>query len=149
MVLKPDAVFAWEASAETLREIKLPGLIQITVPSGTDEERVADRLSYWKLVGDASGQADRADALTKRYFKKKEALQASLSAARTKTRVAILNGYQGLGLLLGKGNYLDYDLDFVGAENAASTFRPSGIVDMEQLLLGVCPRISLRSAEYS
>ncbi len=135
MLLQPDAVFAGGLTYAPLKEVEMPGLIEVNVGLTRDKQMLSLQ-KVWLLIGRVADKNYRANALMKRYLDKLQALKALIpEQAGKKMQVVYLNGYAGLGLIGGKDFYLNYALSFVGAENAARNFSFSGVANLEQVLL--------------
>jgi iron complex transport system substrate-binding protein len=135
LALHPDAVFTWSHASDSLKAIQLPSLVQVRLTIGNFPAEI-DR---WRLLGAVAGKQQRAETLLQGWLRRREILRQNLQTRRAvPVRVVILNRVLDSWVLgSGRNFYLNDDLEFAGAKNAASNIVFSNIPGSapEQLMM--------------
>jgi iron complex transport system substrate-binding protein len=129
--LKPDIVFVDARDVHVLKNVGLPGLMEITWDS---QNPVQSRNRMWKQMGGAAGKSGRAGTLMDRYSARIEVLRASPPTG-CQPRVLYINLQNGSWFTTNGDYYIAYKLEMVGATNVSKDLKLTTRADLEQLLL--------------
>lgn len=129
--LKPDVLFVDARDAHLLKELGLPGLMEISWDS---QNPIQSRNKMWRQMGGAAGKSGRAAALMERYSTEAEALTTRLPVGR-QPRVLYVHLQDGSWFTTNGDYYISYKLEMVGAVNVSKDLKVTSQADLEQLLL--------------
>ncbi len=130
---RPDLVLQWGDKGENIiRPIETMGLTVLTLKYGQ-----TDYVATWlRLIGQASGRAERAEALASWIERERDALRAQFAALpeNERPRVLYLYRYHGGLQVAGAGTNMDFDIQLAGGVNVAAKTRGNAAVSREQII---------------